>query len=76
MNSENTMPLSFRALAERTGDGGIPEGGYRAVMADLEALMKDSQDFWPGDFDGTPHGPHYGGYVPIILVWGFRQFVP
>jgi catalase-peroxidase len=33
-------------------------------MADLRALMTDSKDFWPGDFAGTPHGPHYGGYVP------------
>jgi hypothetical protein len=54
----------FRALAERTGDGGIPPGGYQAVMADLRAIMTDSQDFWPGDFAGTPNGPHYGGYVP------------
>jgi hypothetical protein len=53
--------VTFRALAERTGDGGIPEGGYQAVMTDLKALMTDSKDFWPGDFAGTPHGPHYGG---------------
>jgi catalase (peroxidase I) len=34
-------------------------------MADLRAIMTDSKDFWPGDFAGTPHGPHYGGYVPL-----------
>jgi hypothetical protein len=58
-----TKQHSFRALAERTGDGGIPEGGYQAVMTDLKNLMTDSQDYWPGDFAGTPHGPHYGGCV-------------
>ena len=43
---------------QRRGDGAtIPEGGYDAVRADITALLTDSQDFWPGDFD-EPHGPH------------------
>ena len=50
------------------GDHGVPEGGYQAVMDDLERLMTDSQEFWPGDFDGTPNGPHYGGLF-IRLAW-------
>lgn len=51
-----------RVLAERTGDGGIPEGGFTAVMDDLEALLTDSQDFWPADFG------NYGGLF-IRLAW-------
>jgi hypothetical protein len=58
-DQQGHQQVTFRALAERTGDGGIPEGGYKAVMTDLKALMTDSKDFWP--FAGTPHGPHYGG---------------
>lgn len=55
-------------LSGSAGDGGIPEGGFKAVMDDIKALLTDSQDFWPGDFDGTPHGPHYGGLF-IRLAW-------
>lgn len=65
--SNNKAPTKFRSLAARTGDGGVPEGGFEAVMQDLDALLKDSQDFWPGDFE-APHGPHYGGLF-IRLAW-------
>jgi hypothetical protein len=67
----STKQRPFRALAEEKrsgGDGGIPEGGYLAVIKDLQALMTDSKDFWPGDFAGTPHGPHYGGYVTLFVL--------
>jgi hypothetical protein len=67
----STKQRPFRALAEEKrlgGDGGIPEGGYQAVMKDLQALMTDSKEFWPGDFAGTPHGPHYGGYVTLFVL--------
>ena len=58
-----------RMLAlNRRGDGGIPRGGYQAVLDDLLELMTDSMDFWPADFADTPHGPHYGGLF-IRLAW-------
>lgn len=55
----------MRALG-RTGDGGVPEGGFQAVKMELEALMTDSQDFWPAD-PGFK-GPNYGGLF-IRLAW-------
>lgn len=65
--ASNGAETKFRSLAERNGDGGIPEGGFESVMADLDALLTDSQEFWPGDFE-APHGPHYGGLF-IRLAW-------
>lgn len=50
------------------GDGGVPDGGYEAVMEDLRVLLTDSQPEWPGDFNGTAFGPHYGGLF-IRLAW-------
>ena len=41
---------------------------YQAVMDEIEKLLTDSQDFWPGDFAGTEYGPHYGGLF-IRLAW-------
>lgn len=58
---------SFRALNEGFGDGGIPEGGYTAVKADLDSLFYDSQAFWPADFEETGTA-HYGGLF-IRLAW-------
>jgi len=52
---------------ERSGDGGIPEGGYDAVKADIALAMVDSQDFFPADF-APPIGPSYGGLF-IRLAW-------
>jgi catalase (peroxidase I) len=57
----------MRSLAERTGDGGIPEGGFTAVMEDLKALLTDSKDFWPADFADSV-GANYGGLF-IRLAW-------
>jgi catalase (peroxidase I) len=54
-------------LSERTGDQGIPEGGYEAVIEDLKALMTESKDFFPADFE-PPHGPSYAGLF-IRLAW-------
>ena len=51
-----------RALNERTGDGGIPAGGFAAVREDIVAMLTDSQAFWPADFG------HYGGLL-IRLAW-------
>jgi len=52
---------------ERQGDGGIPEGGYDAVRADIAAFFLDSQDFFHANFE-PPIGPNYGGLM-ILLAW-------
>ena len=49
-------------LAGSAGDGGVPEGGFKAVEADIEALLTDSQEFWPADFG------NYGGLI-LRLSW-------
>lgn len=49
-------------LAGSPGDGGVPEGGFEAVAKDIEALLTNSQDFWPADFG------NYGGLM-IRLAW-------
>jgi catalase-peroxidase len=55
------MP-KMRALGQTAGDGGIPIGGFTAVMKDLIDLMTKSEDYWPAD------GGHYGGFF-IRLAW-------
>lgn len=57
----------IRSLSERTGDGGVPSGGFAAVKADLKALLTNSQAFWPADFSTTV-GANYGGLF-IRLAW-------
>jgi hypothetical protein len=59
--SEGWIQPSMRALG-RNGDGGVPEGGFEAVKADLTALLTNSQEFWPAD------GGNYGGLF-IRLAW-------
>ena len=54
--------MPTRALNERSGDGGIPEGGFAAVEADLIKLMTDSQPEWPADDFGAGQ-VSYAGYV-------------
>lgn len=57
------------AVEPLEGDGGIPQGGYEAVMEDLKVLLTDNQpDIIPGDFNGTEFGPHYGGLF-VRLAW-------
>jgi catalase-peroxidase len=55
-----------RRLA-RQGDGGIPNGGYAAVRKSIGALLVDSKEFFPADFE-SPVGPNYGGLM-IRLAW-------
>jgi catalase-peroxidase len=52
---------------ERMGDGGIPEGGYAAVRAEIAKVLTDSKPFFPADF-APPVGPNYGGLF-IRLAW-------
>ena len=54
-HSSQLKATPLRLLNERYGEGGVPEGGYKAVMDELEKLMIDSQEFWPADFDN--YGP-------------------
>ena len=57
-----------RKLSGRTGDGGIPAGGYTAVMKYIQDnILTTSKDFWPADFADTV-GAHYGGLM-IRLAW-------
>ncbi|CAB9513450.1 Catalase-peroxidase [Seminavis robusta] len=51
----------------RTGDYGIPEGGFAAVREDIKTMLVTSQDFFPADFE-PPIGPNYGGLM-IRLAW-------
>lgn len=57
----------FRSLNTRQGDGGIPEGGFEAVIEDIRVALTDSQDFFPADFE-PPIGPSYVGLF-IRLAW-------
>ena len=41
--------MPTRALNERSGDGGVPKGGFAAVEADLIRLMTNTQSKWPAD---------------------------
>lgn len=56
--------MPTRALNERSGDGGVPEGGFAAVEADLIALMNNSQAEWPADDFGGGQ-VSYAGYVTL-----------
>ena len=58
--------MPTRALNERSGDGGVPEGGFAAVEADLISLMTDSQPEWPADDFGGGQ-VSYAGYVAMPL---------
>jgi len=60
------LQAPMRSLNERSGDGGIPEGGFAAVKEDLKALYTDSKAFFPADFPEV--GGHYGGLF-IRLAW-------
>ena len=66
-------PTHFQRMMEehQTEDHGemeheVPD--YQAVMDEIEKLLTQSQDFWPGDFADTEFGPHYGGLF-IRLAW-------
>lgn len=50
------------ASSPRTGDGGVPDGGYAAVRAEIEKVLVTSQDFFPADFG------NYAGLM-IRLAW-------
>lgn len=41
----------------------LPPGGFAAVRRDLEALLTDSQQFWPADFGGA----NGGTYAPFFI---------
>lgn len=60
--SSQLKATPLRLLNERSGEGGVPEGGYKAVMDELEKVMIDSQGFWPADFGN--YGPFF-----IRLAW-------
>ena len=62
--------MPTRALNERSGDGGVPEGGFAAVESDLIALMTDSQSEWPADDFGGGQ-VSYAGYVCRYVVFFF-----
>lgn len=68
------------AHSPRTGDVGIPEGGFAAVRESIKEMLVTSQDFFPADFD-PPVGPNYGGELirlanePIPLPICFTSFV-
>ena len=64
-------PSVFRSLNTRTGDGGIPEGGFQAVKDELKIALTNSLDFFPADFE-PPIGPSYVGLF-IRLAWHNRE---
>jgi len=59
--------VPMRALNERTGDGGVPSGGFTAVENDLIALMTNSQPEWPADDFGGGQVSYAGLF--IRLAW-------
>jgi hypothetical protein len=42
MSKQRTRDL----LMKRSGDGGIPDGGFSAVKEDIKVMLTNSQDFW------------------------------
>ena len=57
----------YRSLNTRSGDGGIPDGGFEAVKEELRVALTNSLDFFPADFE-PPIGPSYIGLF-IRLAW-------
>ena len=56
----------------RTGDHGVPEGGFAAVQQAIrEQVLTNSQEFWPADFGN--YGPFF-----VRLAWhcsgSFRNY--
>ena len=49
-----------RTLSSDAGAGDLVD--YHLVMDDLKVMMKESQDWWPADYD------HYGPFF-VRLAW-------